>query len=110
MLAEKAVLAAQVAEYARLYGDRHPAMVEGRGKLEGLRTSIEAEMRRIESSLRNAVVAAHAREQTIRDAISQQEAEVAERSPDQAKLREKVDRMAEDVEAIRLRVVGDPAH
>jgi polysaccharide biosynthesis transport protein len=88
MLAEEAVLAAQVAEYASLYGDRHPAMVEIRGKLEGLRTSIEAEMRRIERSLRNAVVAARTREQMIRDAIAQQEVEVAERSPDEARLRQ----------------------
>jgi polysaccharide biosynthesis transport protein len=88
MLAEEAVLAAQVAEYASLYGDRHPAMVEVRGKLQGLRTSIAAEMRRIESSLRNAVVAARTREQTVRDAISQQETEVAERSPDEARLRQ----------------------
>jgi uncharacterized protein involved in exopolysaccharide biosynthesis/Mrp family chromosome partitioning ATPase len=88
MLADEAALAAQVAEYATLYGDRHPAMVELRRKLQGLQTRIALEMRRIESSFRNGVVAARMREQTIRDAIRQQETVLAERSPDEATLRQ----------------------
>jgi capsular exopolysaccharide synthesis family protein len=88
MLAEEAILAAQEGELAQRYGQRHPAMIEIRGKLAALRTRIEEEMQRIEASLRASIVSAHAREQAIRDAIALQETEIAGRSHDEARLRQ----------------------
>ena len=88
MLAEEAMLAAQAGELAQRYGERHPAMIEVRGKLAALRTRVEEEMHRVEASLRAVVVSARVREQAIRDAIAQQEREVAERSHNEARLRQ----------------------
>jgi polysaccharide biosynthesis transport protein len=88
MLAEESMLAAQAGELAKRYGERHPAMIEVRGKLAALRVRVEGEMARIEASLQAEALSARAREQAIRDAITEQENEVAERSDNDARLRQ----------------------
>ena len=88
MLSDEALLAAEAGELSQRYGERHPAMIEVRGKLAALRIRIGEEMHRIEASLRAAAVSARAREQAIRDAIAEQESEIAARSPNEARLRQ----------------------
>jgi len=70
---QEAQLLRKVSELESRYGERHPRMIKAKAELADLRESIEREVRKIAQSLRNEMVVARAREDTLRQNLSQLE-------------------------------------
>ncbi|MDV7339293.1 polysaccharide biosynthesis tyrosine autokinase [Terasakiella sp. A23] len=70
---QEAQVMRKVSELESRYGERHPKMIKAKAELKDLRKSIENEVRKIAQSLKNEMVVARARENTLKQNLNQLE-------------------------------------
>lgn len=86
------------ADLSTRYGDRHPRMINIRAEIGDINGAISQEVRKIVEGLRNDLEVADAREQTLKDSLSDLEDKAATQSKGSVRLRQ----LEREAEASRL--------
>lgn len=85
---QEAQVIRKVSELDSRYGERHPKMIKAKAELKDLRKSIEREVQKIAQSLKNEMVVAKARENTLRSNLNQLEGKQGQQNQASIKLNE----------------------
>ncbi|WP_417781928.1 GumC family protein [Terasakiella pusilla] len=95
---QEAQVLRKVSELESRYGSRHPRMIKATAELKDLRASIEGEVRKIAQSLKNEMVVARARENTLKQNLDQLE----DKQGDQNQASIKLNELEREAKATRL--------
>lgn len=85
---QEAEVARRIAEYASRFGERHPAMVDGRAELEDIRANLRAERGRIAQEVQTELAVTETQVRDLREQIAATERQLARNAGAQVELKE----------------------